>query len=336
MGSVIPAEVWASLDAARSGRGRVQTRIAPAAPVDIFIAVEKPLGVRLLLVGLPTEDAAGNLDIPEARGIEVKTAPVASGPGWGFAEIRLTDLRYVEVFTTLADDLIGYIVKAENSAIAIDRLSDRLRRWESFLRVVEPDGLGPERQAGLYGELHTLREALFPIDPGLAINAWVGPENAQQDFQGRGWALEVKTSRTKEPISVRISGERQLDGVGLEFLGLVHLGLEERRHSGESLPEMVASIRSRLEPGILPETFDAKLLSAGYVAAHEARYLDHGYTVRFLDLFKVIEGFPRILERDLADGVGDVRYSVAVSALGTYKVPWGQLEKSIASGRGDE
>ena len=322
MGRLISTEVWDSLLVASAGHGMVRTRVAPEAPIDIFVAVEKPSSTRLLFFGLADAAQAQSIDVPQATGIEVRAIPSVGEAGWGFAEVRLVDARYVEVFTSLADDLVVHVADATNGAAAIEGLADRLRRWEAFLKVVEPEGLGQERRAGLYGELHVLRAHLLPISKEMAVATWVGPEGAHQDFQGPDWALEVKTSRTKEPVSVRISGERQLDDLGLGFLGLAHIGLEQRRNSGETLPEIVASVRAMLVNSAYAETFEAQLLSAGYLGIHEPRYLSDGYVIRFDEIFEVSNGFPRIIERDLVDGVGDVAYSVAVSSLGDFRTDW--------------
>jgi Putative PD-(D/E)XK family member, (DUF4420) len=329
VGRLITAELWSSLDTAPSGRGLVRVRIAPEAPLDIFAAVEQPDSVRMLLFGLPSEEAANSLEVPQARGIEITAIPTASDAGWGTAEIRLVDPRFAEVFTALADDLAEHVTMSADAATAVDRLVDRIRHWEAFLKVVDPDGLSSERRAGLYGELQVLRERLLPVSPELGISTWVGPSGAHQDFQASDWALEVKTSRTKEPVSVRISGERQLDDTGLAFLGLAHIGLEQRRHSGETLPDIVRSIRAMLSDTPFVEPFESQLLAAGYLAIHEPHYADDGYVVRFAELYRVGDGFPRIVERDLADGVGDIAYSLATSALGAFRLPWSEFTNHI-------
>src|SRR5262245_33963734 len=112
MGGVITSDSWLALEAAGTGHGLVRTRVHPKAPVDMFIALEKPSGARLVLIGLATEDVAQAVDIPKARGIEVTTQPLADGSAWGFAEVRLTDPRFSEVFTALADDLVDYVAVA--------------------------------------------------------------------------------------------------------------------------------------------------------------------------------------------------------------------------------
>ena len=335
MGRVIATETWASLAGPTAGHGIVRTRVMPEAPIDIFVAVEHPSSARLLLFALADNEQAAVLDIPQATGISVRALPTPSDSGWGYAEIRLVDVRYDEVFTALADDLVDHVSRAKNDAAAIDRLADRLRRWEAFLKVVQPDGLNQERRAGLYGELHVLRSRLLPIDLEVGVRAWVGPQGAYQDFQASRWAVEVKTSRTKEPVTVHISGERQLDDLGLDFLGLAHIGLEQKRNTGETLPEMVASVRAMLIDTAVAEEFEGQLLSAGYLAIHEPRYRADGYVIRFDELFQVRDGFPRITERDLRSGVGAVFYSVVASALGDFRIEWNTLSGLVSQPRND-
>jgi hypothetical protein len=331
MGRVIADDIWTTLAGPAAGQGLVRTRLLPEAPIDIFVAVEHPSSAKLLLFGIQEEDQAASIDLPRANGITVRAVPTPSDPVWGYAEIRLTDGRYEEVFRALADDLADHVSRAKDGLAAIDRLVDRLRRWESFLKIAEPDGLSQERRAGLYGELHVMRRHLLPIDKPLAVTTWVGPQGAFQDFQANGWAVEVKTSRNKEPVSVRISGERQLDDIGLDFLGLAHIGLEQRRHSGETLPEIVASVRAMLVDTAVAETFEGQLLAAGYLAIHEPLYQVDGYLVRFEELFHVRDAFPRITEPDLPSGVGEVTYSIVVSALNDFRLEWEALTSLIGS-----
>lgn len=325
MGGVIAAETWASLAAPNAGQGLVRTRVYPHAPIDIFVAVEHPSSAKLILFGLADAQQAAEVDLPQATGISVRAVPAPSDSVWGHAEVRLVDVRYDEVFTALADDLADHVSRAKEGSVAIGRLVDRLRRWEAFLKLVGPEGLSNERRAGLYGELHVMRRHLLPIDKEVAVMTWVGPQGAFQDFQASHWAIEVKTSRTKEPVAVRISGERQLDDLGLEFLGMAHIGLEQRRNSGETLPEIVASVRAMLADTAVAETFEGQLLGAGYLATHESRYQSDGYLVRFDELFHVRDGFPRVTERDLPSGVGEVSYSVVASALNDFRVDWNTL-----------
>ena len=324
MGRLVDSATWEALDVEAGGAGQVRKRVAPLAPIDIFAAVEKPSGARLMLFRLATASDATLIDIPTATGIKVAIVPTADA-GWGFAEARLLDPRYADIFTSLADDLAEHVASSRDGRAAVERLADRLRRWQAFLELADPEGLSQERRAGLYGELHVIREYLWPALGESAIDAWVGPASAQQDFQAPGWALEVKTSRVKLPSAVVISGERQLDDLGLTYLGLAHVGLEQRRQIGETLPAIVRSVRALVHDLPVAETFEAQLIGAGYLAVHEPLYEDDGYTVRFDELFRVRDAFPRITERDLIAGVGAVHYSIFIAALEPYRDSWGSV-----------
>jgi hypothetical protein len=78
------------------------------------------------------------------------------------------------------------------------------------------------------------------------------------------------------------------------------------------------------------ETFEGQLLGAGYLAIHESRYQSDGYLVRFDELFHVREGFPRVTERDLPSGVGELSYSVVASALKDFRVDWNVLTALVS------
>ncbi len=61
----------------------------------------------------------------------------------------------------------------------------------------------------------------------LRRGAWRGPEPAHQDFQFTSGAVEVKATAAKQPQSVRITSERQLDDNG--SMNLVQLAPDRLR-----------------------------------------------------------------------------------------------------------
>lgn len=66
--------------------------------------------------------------------------------------------------------------------------------------------------------------------------AWKAALAAHQDFQFSTGALEVKTTAAKQPQSVRITSERQLDdtGVGALFLHVVVVDEREVAAAGST------------------------------------------------------------------------------------------------------
>jgi hypothetical protein len=67
---------------------------------------------------------------------------------------------------------------------------------------------------------------------------------------------------------------------------------------------------------------------AGYLDVQASMYAT-GYAVRALQLFRVGPGFPRLLERDLPPGVGDVRYTVALAACQEFEVSTAELHAAL-------
>jgi hypothetical protein len=159
----------------------------------------------------------------------------------------------------------------------------------------------------------------------VAVAGWRAPQAAHQDFQFAAGAVEVKTTTAKQPQAVRVTSERQLDDAGIRALFLHVVVLDEREvepgaaGSGECLPGVIADLRSRLasEPSAL-ELFDDRLLEAGYLDAAAPRYEGRRFTLRRELTFHVQRGFPRLVERDLPAGVGDVNYALSLAA----GAPW--------------
>jgi hypothetical protein len=184
-----------------------------------------------------------------------------------------------------------------------------------------PQGLAARRQRGLFAELLTIRDHLIPLVAfDEAVLAWRGPDGAPRDFELGGSAIEIKSSSANEPQVVLVHGERQLDDTELDALVLVHQSLEVLRDAGETLPHIVADLRrlgaAHPEAGTLAD----RLIQSGYLDIHEPLYRRTGYAVRRTSFFHVQHGFPRITEKDLVDGVGAVRYSLAIDACRDYEV----------------
>jgi Putative PD-(D/E)XK family member, (DUF4420) len=58
----------------------------------------------------------------------------------------------------------------------------------------------------------------------------------------------------------------------------------------------------------------------GYLDVHVTRYEKIGYIIREHNYFKVEAGFPRIIESDLRNGIGDVRYTISVAECKRFSI----------------
>ena len=153
-----------------------------------------------------------------------------------------------------------------------------------------------------------------------ALEGWRGPMGADQDFQMGSTCIEVKTSMAAHLDRLAISSERQLEVPGDVLLLLLGLSLDGRPNHGETLPEMIGSVRvAASEAGCL-HLLDHRLDLLGYSNGDAHLYADIGYTVRSLHPFRVEAGFPRIVSDDLQAGIGEVRYSVSTASCSAFRM----------------
>ncbi len=151
---------------------------------------------------------------------------------------------------------------------------------------------------------------------------WTGPKGTQQDFQFSRCAVEVKTTSAKQHQRLAIASERQLDDTGVETIVLLHLSLDVRQGQGETLPAMATSMRYLVAgDAIARDELENLLFEVGYLDIHATRYETIGYTLREHNYFKVGPDFPKIIESDLPNGVGDVRYTISVAECKRFFIP---------------
>lgn len=335
-------DLWRELEAVApaSADGYLVRRVKPDARCDLFVAVAKPSNQRLLLLSFHTlpDELPGVL--PAARGIEVTWGPSEIANVALTLKIALLEERFAGMFSQVVADLVDVAASELSESAAAAACIQRLERWQRFLERAGDAGLGREAQQGLYGELWFLRERLLPMtSASIAVNAWMGPSGAAQDFQLRECAIEVKTTATTEPRGVLISNERQLDDSGLHALFLFVLAVEVRHGAGETLNELVSELRRILSQQadiVSQDRFEECLLEVGYLQAHAPRYAETGYTIQEASLFRVQSGFPRITGADLNPGVGEVRYAIAVSACRPFATNNDELNQLVLRQNNDD
>ncbi|MCE9609564.1 MAG: PD-(D/E)XK motif protein [Chthoniobacter sp.] len=330
-------ELWQALESGAGSKAKRGVRTAggwllrlarPDAGHPLFLAVERSTGRRALLLRATRAAIPARREWPACRGLEVFSLLVDDIAHLG---VVLKEPRYADVFTALAEDLARRVADAGTTTEQVRALLGGLARWQKFL-AAGAEGLNEEAQRGLWGELHFLRDGLLPVfAEEISVTAWQGHRAAHQDFLLPAGAVEVKTTSGKAPHIVRITSERQLDGRDLPALYLRHLALTVREGAGETLPAMVASLRARLfaAPQAI-EHFEVGLLAAGYRDADAWRYEARGYSVREANDFTVSGRFPRLTERDLPAGIGDVRYALSLDACGSFLLPPNALLAALA------
>ena len=313
--------------------GVVRRRIPSQSPCDLLIGVQKPANVRLLTVRFRASAVPVPYELPEFRSLEMQVQQeMESGAERLSITLRAPQSAWNDIFTSLTEDITRAVGSQTEENTAAQVFQRRLQQWQMLLQKTGVSGLTEERQQGLYGELWCLREIVLPeMQPATSLVAWTGPEAADRDFQFvDGIGVEVKTTRIAAPQTLAISSERQLDDAGLNALYLLHLSAERTQEAGETLPQIIASLHNTLSADPLASSlFAEKLLGAGCLDVHFARYKHTGYRIRDVHLYRVREGFPRITPQDISAGIGSVRYVVSAAACVPFTVDISTLTAQI-------
>ncbi len=319
-------------DSLQSGLVRRLVADTPAAQVHFAITVPDKLNVIMIAMPESWNEDLGRL--PRWTGMRPAIIHGVEKPrSRRFLLLRQEQGSPTEVFRAVASDL--YQALARSTAEHVEKaLIDRLDRWKSFFALVGPAGLSHGAQVGLFGELWLLMEHLIPVlGPSLAVAGWTGPKHANHDFQYGRHCLEVKSSTAKQHHQFQVTSERQLETTGLDSLVVVYISFAELETEATTLPAMIHSIREKLGADSEPrKSFEEKLIEAGYIDAQSGLYRT-GYSHRTTRMFDVSETFPRLLEKDLPQGVGDLSYSVMLSACEPFKIPAADVWRGLLEER---
>jgi hypothetical protein len=134
-------------------------------------------------------------------------------------------------------------------------------------------------------------------------------------------AIEVKATSSKQHKKFYISSERQLDSTGLKHLYLAVFSLNVHDNMCEkSLPKFIEEIYLQIQDDSYA-TFqlEIKLAKYGYNQIHAEKYTS-GFSLYEMSFFEVVSGFPRLLQSELPAGLGDLKYSIVVSACKPYQI----------------
>ena len=263
----------------------------------------------------------GRESLPSWRGMQFEMLQLPLPPRRDVDHLRLylVDQEHKNVFVTFCQDLVDSLEGITKPSTRVREIEECISRWGRFFEKCGTEGLSRTQQRGLFAELDWLAKMLNGgVDVLDAVKSWKGCERNYHDFDLGGHILEVKSTISKEPRSVRINNERQLDDRGLTSLHLFVLTLHDVEGGGISLPDQVHALRNSLAGSASARArFERGLVSAGYLDAHANRY-GVEYNIRNAELFKVYEGFPRIV--DLPPGTGRLRYSVSISSCKLFEI----------------
>lgn len=314
-------QIWAQLETNNSAvPGLFKLRYSETSMCDVFLGVKFPETYRMFIIRVPFSSGKEFNFKYEFRGLKFDKIYDPDDSKFLLLNLVLVDKQFTEVFDTLVTDVLAAVINESDIKIILKNYSNRLIKWQSLFERFKQQGLTPEEQRGLFGELFFMRKFL-QANPDFknVLISWIGSEKQIRDYQFGRWSVEVKTTHGNNHQKVQITSERQLDTTNLDNLFLNHISLESRQQSGETLNQIIDSIIEILNTDFTAlSQYRNKLIEAGFFDHHRNLYTDIGYFIRQEVFYKVENDFPRIEESDIRNGVGDVKYSIIVSQCSDF------------------
>lgn len=253
---------------------------------------------------------------PAYSAFEVTVGHRADGR-WAVS-LALTQPALRSHFAAMCDKVIELGARQEQSSDACSFLLHQVARWNRML-AIGPDGLlSEEEQRGLLGELVVLEAAADRLGDAAAVDGWVGPDMAPQDFAFNALFVEVKAVVAGTP-TISISSLEQLDILDSRLmLAVVELVLCATGTGGVSLRRMVARISQRLEssPPALAR-LGSQLDKAGYRDREE--YDESDYRIVRVRWFDVDHVFPRLPRSRLPLSIVDGSYRILLTSVAEHE-----------------
>jgi len=309
-------QIWDDLANDKSlKKGLLFRRYSGAVKPDVYVALQHPEKFLCIYIAISETTEVNISNFSNLQEIQVDLFTSPNEQGKNILIFKLLNFEHKDIFAVLCEDLIARIADETNEKKIIKEVLNRFEKWKSLFNRIGLQGLKPEEQRGLFGEIYFLRKFLQSNKDFLAVvSTWIGTEKQIRDFQNSTWAVEVKTTQGNNHQKVQISSERQLDTTNLEHLFLYHISLEQQQNSGETLNDIINSVADILRTETIAlNKFKNKIYEVGYFDFQRNLYESIGYHIRQDLFYKVENNFPRIEENDIRIGVGDVKYSIILS-----------------------
>ena len=316
--------IWRQLELQRpEAQGLLRIRYSAELTAEVFLGLLTAERERCLLLRVNAGILKSSQPDRSLRGLKIEKIADPLQPDSVFLTLILLNPHAQEIFDTLIQDIINKVMPLADEKRILKTFIERIDTWRSLFEKPDPETLSTEARQGLYGELYFLRKWILnsPEDKSRCVYAWLGVDKDLRDFQSGNWAIEVKTTRGNNHQKIQVASERQLDPSLLDKLWLYHLSLEVQQKNGENLNQIVDAVIELLKEDVpLVTELKSRLLKGGYFTIHRPFYEDSGYQLRSEAFYIIKDNFPRLEERMIPKGVGDVKYTIILSDYSEYIV----------------
>ena len=265
---------------------------------------------------------------------------ISSSIGIRVEKYQNKEQRLVCTFSDCSDDSIdkfGLVAKAVaveseklNGVALFVKIQKELQEWTDFLKD-HSKTLSQSELIGFWGELYVISHYIMEVhSPSDTIRYWAGPSGGKKDITLNSLAIEVKTTSSSHAKEIKISSLDQLDR-STEKLYLMHLSISHADvEAGLTLQHLYDSVVSKIK-----DDFAASALfrrTAGNIfnkASPEQK--QEPYLCAEIDMYDVLEEFPKLTRSNVPNGVVGANYSLSVSSIQSFCVTE-DLEDIIKNG----
>jgi len=232
--------------------------------------------------------------------------------------VFLADPDGIAIFSVFAADLAKALESKGALSSRRNRMLDRIDLWIRFFRHRQTS-LSEDEVRGLVGELTVFESIALNYGFDSALEAWKGPAGELHDFHLENFRIEVKAWSNQSSPRIHISDPSQTIVDNEWPIWLAAVELTDSKSSGQTLPDRIASLKSRMTNG-QGIVFHAMLANVGYIGSTAGQYRKR-YWVIETAYYHVQEGFPTIAFRSLPTGIGNVKYTLELNAITKYLKP---------------
>ncbi|WP_310551803.1 PD-(D/E)XK motif protein [Paenibacillus glufosinatiresistens] len=242
------------------------------------------------------------------------------GDGKWTMTFRLVRQENEEVFIRLCCDLIESSRNQCDSVLGIKFVAKRYMQWSKLMEQESKGLLSDSERKGLLGELIHLQNCILDgIPMHEAVESWMGPEGADQDFVFSATWHEVKATGIGSE-SVSISSLEQLKAPCSGKLIIYFIDITAPNSSSSfTLLSKADDIRGVLKsnPATL-DLFNDKLLGKGFIDSLE--YKEYWYRLGGIQSYRVDDSFPKLINSNVPPQIASASYNISIPAIESWRI----------------
>lgn len=253
-------------------------------------------------------------DIVSSKAIMVECIQTVEGK---FAlRFVLNDDLLSEIFVKLCWNLVE--ASQNEHGEPIDNIIAQYSKWQKLLQIAKNEIMSLSQQKGLLGELLYLHNKIDEIGDLKALESWVGPEGADQDFIFDSFWAEVKAVAIGAE-TVGISSLQQFECASTGELFVYFLDKISNCSVGICLSGIISMIEKQVSDDYFRDVFHCKLNMYGYLFKDAKEYDKNHYKLSEQRRYIVNKEFPRLVRSNVPVEVIAAKYKLSFAAIDKYR-----------------